>query len=245
MRKFALVALAAAAACGSVAKADFVVSSSRASNAFSIGAQSYDIVTFSVSNNGLNSTGTKLAQIDAAFYDPNAGMLIGVDTGTHPDLYNASSTQSVSNQFSFLNSNLNKVSSSPGESILLPNLTVDQANASDTFANNYTNQQAVAGIAGDLFWTGNQPTISVTPLAFAQIVVKTGDPVELLAPGASNRGGVPASWEQPATQFGVVGGSVIPLSANFIDGTVTPEPASLALCGIAAAGLLSRRRRTA
>ena len=86
---------------------------------------------------------------------PMVGCFIGVDTGTHPDIYNLSSTASASNQFSFINGNLAHVGVAPGESILLPNLTVDQANGSDTFANSYTNQQAVAGIAGDLFWTSS------------------------------------------------------------------------------------------
>jgi len=245
MRKFALLALAAAAVSGSVAKADFVVSSSRTSNAFTIGSQSYDVVTWSVLNNGLNGTGTKLAQVDMAFYDPNKGMLIGVDVGTHPDIYNLNLGQvNTSPTVSYMDGNLSHSNAAPGESILRANLTVDQATGSpgsDTFASSYTNQQAVAGIAGDLFWSGSQPTISVTPLAFAYTVVASGDPVTLLAPGATRPTAVSTAWEQPATGFGVVGGSFIPITASITNGT--PEPASLGLVGFAAAGLLARRRR--
>jgi len=245
MRKFALLALAAAAACGSVAKADFVVSSNRVSNAFTIGTQSYDVVTWSVLNNGANATGTKLSQVDMAFYDPNKGMLIGI-SGGQPDIYNLNMGQvNTAPTVSYMDGNLSHTNAAPGESILRSNLTVDQASGSpgsDTFASTYTNQQAVAGIAGDLFWSGSQPTISVTPLAFAYTVVASGDPVSLLAPGATRPSPVSTTWEQPATGFGVVGGAFIPITSTI---TNTPEPASLGLLGIAAAGLLGRRRRNA
>jgi hypothetical protein len=244
MRKFALLALAAAAACGSVAKADFVVSSNRTTDAFTIGSQAYDVVTWSVLNNGANATGTKLEQVDMAFYDPNAGMLIGV-SGGQPDLYNLNigAPESAATTISYMDGNLSHVNAAPGESILRPNLTVDQATGStpgsETFTSTYTNEQAVAGIAGDLYWS-NQPNISVTPLTFAYTVVASGDPVELLAPGATRPSGLSTTWEQPATGFGVVGGAFIPISATITNGT--PEPASLGLLGIAAAGLLGRRR---
>jgi len=256
MRKLGLLAAAAGLALGgSIANADFVVSHSRANNAFTIGSTSYDIVSWTLTNDGTHSTGVDVAQIDAAFYAPANGMVIGLNKANHPDVYGIGTETGVAND-SWLNGKLTGVSTNSGQSVLLQTgstFTVDQQNPTgDKFSGTYTNQQSVAGIAGNMFWT-TPPDISATdgfgaPITFAQIAVPHGDPVELLGTGAANRGNVPASWESIATGFGedpndgISNGVFVQLPATIIDGTVTPEPASLSILGIMAAGLLARRR---
>jgi len=252
MRKFALMAAAAAAvvAGGSMVKADFVVSHTRAVGAITIAGNSYDTITWSVVNNGLNGTGGGLGSVDVAFLDPQSGMPIGLNKANHPDIYGANANTVANDSYLVAGT-----AGAPGQSVLKLSggtYTVDQQSSTDTFVGPYVANQLVAGIAGGMLFT-SPLDISTTdgfgaPFTFARIVVPTGDPVELLAAGAGHTAaGVPTTWEPLASAFGEdpsdSAGALVPISATIIDGTVnTPEPASLSIFGIMAAGLLARRR---
>jgi len=259
MRKFGLLAAAATLALGgSVVNADFVVSHTRTTDAFTVGATQYDIVTFSVINNGANGSGDSLGTFDVALYAPVNGMLIGVPTATptKPDIFGTTSEPSKPN-ISFINGSISGFSAIKGAPILISTagvLSTDTGSTGGVYHNSYTDQQLVAGISGTVFASpGNG--IDINPndgtggaaQVFAQVAVPTGNPVELLAPGAANRVGIPSTFENAASGFAsdssIDGtGTFVPLSANIVDGTLVPEPASLAVIGIMAAGLLSRRR---
>jgi len=261
MRKFGLLAAAVTMALGgSIVKADFVVSHSRATDAFTIGSTEYDIVTFSVVNNGLNGTGESLGTADVALYAPNNGMVIsipssGTTPGLKPDVY-GTGTESTKADSSWINGTIPGLSTIKGRPILLSsggNLSTDTGTSGGVYNNTYTNQELVAGISGTIFATPGNGVVDTNPadggaaVVFAQVAVPAGDPVELLAPGALNRVGIPSSFENTASGFasdsGTDGtGNYTPLLVNVVDGTLVPEPASLGIFGIMAAGLLARRR---
>jgi len=262
MRKLGLIAAAAAIALGgSVVNADFVVTHARQSNAFSIGAQSYDIVTWTVSNNGANGTGDTLGTFDEAFYAPGTGMIVGLTpsgaNNTHkPDVFGIS-TEASKPQDSWINGTLANLSPiKTGAPILTVSggvFSTDSAAAGGVYTNVYTDQETVAGISGTITASpGNGPNINPsdggTAVVFAQIVVPHNGEVDLLAPNATARGNLPTTFENKASGFASdsqsgdgSNGTFLALPSTIVD-AVAPEPASLGLLGIAAMGLLSRRR---
>jgi hypothetical protein len=264
MRKFGLLAAVAGLAIGgSVAQADFVISSTRAQNAFTNGPTSFDIITFTVTNNGLNGTGASTNNIDVAMFDSTGGgkngMLIsatgpaGSPLPNYPDVF-ANFGETSLPHTSWVNGNLHPTGVTliqGGASVASMNgstFTFDQSNNStDLFANSYTDLQMVAGLGGDMFWTSalNAPNVSGGGV-FAQATVIHGDSVTMVIPVSAGRNAPSTTWETGGTSFGQTGSSTIhPNAGGTYTDSLVPEPASIGFLGLAAGGLLARRRRQA
>ena len=282
MRKFGLLAAAAGMMIGgSVANADFVITSTRQQNAFSIGSQSYDIVTFAVHDTVANGTNGFINQIDLAMYDSSGknGMLISASQQTvnhqtvqYPDLFAQHGETSLP-QTSWLQSKIQ--GDTTGQTLNLGGssvatfsggvFTFDQASSTGLFTNSYTDQQLVGGIGADETWTsGNGFTANstVSPVMFAQATVQHGDSVTLVTPvnitnGQGGRLLPSTTWDTGGTVFGADGTSNVfantgaspaapPTGTGLGAYTdAVPEPASIGFLGLAAGGLLARRRRQA
>lgn len=175
---------------GSVSKADFVITHSRTANAFTLNSQSYDIVTFSVVNNGINGTGSTFISVDAALYTPSpGGMLIGVGTGsntTHADVFGTNTSSSPHTSWIADNTPPFSVNGTLGGVILplgldpIPSHNQGVKPDSQTFTAN----QTVQGIAGTLYTTGT-PQPAGSGVIFAQAVVQHSATVTLLNPVSS------------------------------------------------------------
>jgi hypothetical protein len=250
MRKVRLLTAAAVglAVSGSVSKADFVITHSRTSNAFTLNSQSYDVVTFSVVNDGINGTGSTLISVDAALYTPNpGGMLIGVGNGAKGSVPANAADVFGTNPANFNTASWIGDGTSPftlsgavGGSVLLlggdPTSNAGVAPNSQTFTAN----QPVQGIAGTIF-TLPPPQPAGGGVIFAQAVVQHNAFVTLLNPVATGA----RAFEHNSGLFSSDGNSTLMASVTFEGSAIVdvPEPASFALVGIGAAGLLPRRRR--
>jgi hypothetical protein len=261
MRKLGFLAAAAGlAVSGSVTKADFVVSSNRVADA---GAPGYDLVSFTVTNDGTNSTGTTLNSIDIALYAPtsiatgpfagtyaNNGMLIGVGSGakgglatTNADVF-ASNSANNNSWIADNTSPFTLTGTAAGSVLLLganPTTTAGVSPTSQTFTNN----ELVAGISGAIFSSTTPQADGAPGVYFAQAVVPTGMPVELLNPVTSGRAFEPNSGIFSPLNGSFQADNLTTAGGPLINGVAVPEPASFAMVGIGAAGLLARRRRMA
>ena len=255
MRKLGVLAAAAGlAVSGSIAKADFVITSTRANNAVTVSSGqnqgTYDVVSFSIVNNGANGTGTTINSVDVGLYS-SQGMLIGVGNGakgglpaTAADIFATNSANFTGESWIADNTSPFNLTSTSGGSVLLfganPNTTAGVTAISQTFNNN----DKVAGISGTIFATNPTPPQDATGVGvqFAQAVVPHGAPVSVLNPVTGR------PYEQNSGIFSPLNGSFQATNNTTANGPYTdgvPEPGSIALFGIGAAGLLARRRRKA
>jgi hypothetical protein len=227
MRKYAVLAAAAGLALTGVAKADFIIDHTRV--AITSGQFSGDdMVTFTVTNNGLgNTVGTsKLLAVDVTMgsTDANPKFFIrtydndGSGINDDADLAGNAGTPlgsfvraGTTAQFTIVSSNppLN----SPDDQV------TTKANAP------YTDGQSLPGfeMVGAANLTGGGVNVA-TPKTFAVAVVPTGQQVHL------------------SGLLGAESGDALPFTAD-APGTNVPEPTSLGLLTLGLGGLMVRRRR--
>jgi len=270
-RKIGLLAAAAGAAfCGTMAKADFTITSTRTVgnvvNPSGGPAGTYDTVDFFLTGTGTSNSVAGSSSITGALYDAS-GMLIGVGAGgkspvgtTQADIFATASavnnnylTQSwvADNTSPFsLGSTTSDSFGGHGAVLLMGNTPSSSGGVDPLGGTTFTANELVAGVYGTIFNSGG--TAQATPIEFAQAVVPTGSTVFLLNPSGT-KGSASANASR---LFGPSSGIFSPgggfsnaaannLSAPFQDPVATPEPGSIGLIGLGMAGLIARRRRRA
>jgi len=259
MRKLGLLAAAAGLALGgSTAKADFVISSTRTAGP-TINSAATDIVDFTVTNNGANGTGTTIKSFDVGLYSPS-GMYIGVRTGANAGIPDVLFQQLASQSLSWIaDEAFHTPPTSPeqpalgnggnlaGISQLVLPLGQNPSTGTGVLTNTFTQNQLVQGIYAFLQTTG---TADASPLWFARAVVPHNASVSLLNTGgtATAPTGSGRSFAPNSGLLSPGSGSFAAINNNGVSGAFTdavPEPGTLSLVGIGAAGLLARRRRIA
>jgi len=274
MRKFGLLAAAAGLVIGaSVARADFVITDTVTPSTSTSGGKTFDTISYFVTNNGANGTGTQTNNIDVAVFDSTGGgkngMLIsGSNTADgssgnagsvgYPDLFGNNGETSLPLTSHLLGINTKVSQPTGGTSVVtFPTpgaFTEDQADGGGNFAHTYADLSEVGGFGAVQAWLSGAPTIT-SPTLFLQVSVEHGDSVTLVAPTSAGRLSPNATWETGGTAFGINGTKIIVPGVNGQNGlpmsganslvVATPEPASLGFLGLAAGGLLARRRRQA
>jgi len=245
MRKCGLLAAAAGLAlAGSVARADFTITSNRVNN----GAT--DTVTFFVqeTNSGNTAGFPLLNAISVALYDPSAsGLFLTTNSGGKVNAYSGTGSRilPINDGSTFLTG----IQTSPA--VLNLNGTVN------TLGTGYTASSTISasGLGGTIGAVGAGVDITAAPVAFAVGVVPANDTVEILQ--TTSTGDVPGNRSifpqfQPAgTEFtattAAADSNKIVLASNasssaFVN--AVPEPGTLGLVGLAMGGLLARRRRS-
>lgn len=253
MRKLGLLAAAAGLALsGSMAKADFVISAVKSTGP-TINTQATDIYDFIVTNDGTHGTGTTINSIDIALTSNN-GMFIGVRSGGRGDIFYTGagsaldswiSDQAFNTPPTSLTSggNGNLTTTAGGTILLLGQDPSTNAGTSNNATSTFTANQLVQGIAGAIASTSGA---DASPLWFARAVVPAGSTVSLFTPGGTASAPTSANraFEPNSGVFSPLSGSFAAINNSGTSGPfVVPEPSSLALFGIGAAGLLARRRK--
>jgi len=257
MRKLGLFAVAAGLALsGSVARADFTITSARVPGATT------DTVTFFIqsTNSGSNAGFPLLNTVTTSLYDATTGaghgLFVATNTQGKVNAYTGSQSHFVQmTGFSPIDGGPATLTTVQGSPHVL-NLNGTTNTLGTGYAASSTIQ--VSGLGGAVGIIGDGIDVSAAPAAFAVAVVPTGDVVQILQTTSS--GDAPGNrtiftdFEPAGTEFTATNSSAsankIVLATNasttpFSDGTAVPEPASLGLIGLAMGGLLARRRRSA
>lgn len=222
MRKYAVLAAAAGLALTGVAKADFIITSTRAPGTGQFVGD--DVVTFNVQNDGLGGQvgTTKLlaADVTVSSKDPNPKFFIhtfdqdGSGINDDADLSAIGSTGG-----SFV-----RFGSAAGWTVVSTTPPLNSPDDSVTIKNTtpYSDGQSLPQfeVAGASNLTGGG-TSDATPKALAVAVVPAGQQVHL------------------SGSLGAENGPKFDFTAD----NPVPEPASLGLIGLGAVGLIRRRRR--